>query len=60
VLGLRQEYERDIDILHLASELIVDAVVEPSEVRGQLVARFAAAATKNRHFSDRRHGVPPV
>ena len=60
VLGLRQEYERDIDVLHLASELVVDAVVEPGEVRGQLVARFAAAATKNRHFSDRRHGVPPV
>jgi acetyl-CoA carboxylase carboxyltransferase component len=60
VLGLRQEYERDIDILHLASELVVDAVVEPREVRAQLVARFAAAATKNRHFSDRRHGVPPV
>jgi acetyl-CoA carboxylase carboxyltransferase component len=60
VLGLRQEYERDIDILHLASELVVDAVVEPREVRGQLIARFAAAATKNRHFSDRRHGVPPV
>jgi acetyl-CoA carboxylase carboxyltransferase component len=60
VLGLRQEYESDIDILHLASELVVDAVVEPREVRGQLVARFAAAASKNRHFSDRRHGVPPV
>jgi acetyl-CoA carboxylase carboxyltransferase component len=58
--GLRAEYEIDIDILHLASELVVDAVIEPAEVRSQLVARFAAAATKNRHFSDRRHGVPPV
>jgi acetyl-CoA carboxylase carboxyltransferase component len=58
--GLRAEYEIDIDILHLASELVVDAVIEPAEVRSELVARFAAAATKNRHFSDRRHGVPPV
>jgi acetyl-CoA carboxylase carboxyltransferase component len=57
---LRADYETDIDILHLASELIIDAIVEPAEVRSQLVARFAAAATKSRHFSDRRHGVPPV
>jgi acetyl-CoA carboxylase carboxyltransferase component len=58
--GLRADYEIDIDILHLASELVVDAIVEPAAVRTELVARFAAAATKNRHFSDRRHGVPPV
>jgi acetyl-CoA carboxylase carboxyltransferase component len=58
--GLRADYEVDIDILHLASELVVDAVIEPGEVRAELVARFAAAATKNRHFSDRRHGVPPM
>jgi acetyl-CoA carboxylase carboxyltransferase component len=57
---LRADYEADIDILHLASELIIDAIVEPAEVRSQLVARFAAAATKSRHFSERRHGVPPV
>ena len=57
---LRADYETDIDILHLASELIIDAIVAPAELRSQLVARFAAAATKSRHFSDRRHGVPPV
>ena len=60
VRQLRAEYEADIDILRLASELIIDAIVEPSEVRRELVARFAAAATKDRHFSSRRHGVPPV
>ena len=60
VESLRADYEIDIDILHLASELVVDAVVQPATVRTELIARFAAAATKNRHFSDRRHGVPPV
>ncbi len=60
VTGLRDAYEADIDILHLASELVVDAVVEPAELRDQLIARFAAAAGKDRHFSTRRHGVPPV
>ena len=57
---MRKEYEIDIDILRLASELVVDAIVEPREVRRELVARFAAAATKDRHFSTRRHGIPPV
>jgi acetyl-CoA carboxylase carboxyltransferase component len=57
---LRKEYESDIDILRLASELVVDAIVEPREVRRELIARFAAAATKDRHFSTRRRGVPPV
>ena len=57
---LRTEYELDIDILRLASELIIDGIVEPRDVRRELIARFAAAATKDRHFSSRRHGVPPV
>jgi acetyl-CoA carboxylase carboxyltransferase component len=57
---LRKEYEIDIDILRLASELVIDAIVEPRDVRRELIARFAAAATKDRHFSSRRHGVPPV
>ena len=57
---LRKAYETDIDILRLASELVVDAIVEPRDLRRELIARFAAAATKDRHFSTRRHGVPPV
>ena len=60
VARLRSAYEADIDILRLASELVVDAIVEPAEVRSQLIARFAAAAGKDRHFSTRRHGIPPV
>jgi acetyl-CoA carboxylase carboxyltransferase component len=57
---MRKAYETDIDILRLASELVVDAVVEPGDLRRELIARFAAASTKDRHFSTRRHGVPPV
>ena len=60
VAGLREEYEADIDILRLASDLVIDAIVEPEALRDELVARLAAAATKDRHFSERRHGVPPV
>jgi acetyl-CoA carboxylase carboxyltransferase component len=60
VAGLREEYETDIDILRLASDLVIDAIVEPEDLRSELVARLAAAATKDRRFSERRHGVPPV
>ncbi|WP_255455511.1 carboxyl transferase domain-containing protein [Microlunatus sp. Gsoil 973] len=60
VARLQAEYETDIDILRLASDLIIDGIVEPAEVRRELVARFAAAATKDRTFSTKRHGVPPV
>jgi acetyl-CoA carboxylase carboxyltransferase component len=56
----RDEYERDIDVVRLASELVVDTVIEPDELRGELIARFAAAAGRDRHFSRRRHGVTPV
>lgn len=56
----RDEYAQDIDLLRLASENVVDAVVAPRDLRDQLVRRFAAAAWKDRSFSDRRHGVPPV
>jgi methylmalonyl-CoA decarboxylase subunit alpha len=60
VKAKRAEYEEDIDIVHLASELVVDALVEPHELRDQLIRRFAAAAHKDRSFSRRRHGVTPV
>ena len=56
----RAEYEVDIDIVRLASELVVDAIVEPAGLRDELVRRFAAAAGRDRHFSRRRHGVTPV
>lgn len=57
---LQQEYESDIDILRLASDLVIDAVITPSEVRRELVARFAAASMKDRRSAEKRHGVPPV
>jgi acetyl-CoA carboxylase carboxyltransferase component len=56
----RREYEEDIDLLHLASENVVDAVVQPDDLRAELIIRLDQAATKDREFSRRRHGVPPV
>ena len=60
VTARREEYETDIDVLRLASELVIDTIIEPEELRTELIRRIAAAATKNRDFSRRRHGVTPV
>lgn len=56
----RAEYEADVDLLHLAADLVVDAVVQPEDLRSEVVARLALATGRDRQFSDRRHGVPPV
>jgi acetyl-CoA carboxylase carboxyltransferase component len=56
----RRIYEEDVDLLRLASELVIDAVVDWGDLRGEVVRRLRRAAGKTRHFSDRRHGVPPV
>ena len=53
-------YEEDVDLLRLASELVVDAVVDFPDLRRQIVARLRGARDKDRSFSQRRHGVPPV
>ncbi len=57
---LRREYGEDIDILHLASEMVVDAVVEPRELRAELVRRFEHAQSKRREWPAKRNGVTPV
>ncbi len=56
----RRIYEEDVDILRLASELVIDTIVQPENLRTEIIRRFTLAAGKDRHFSDRRHGVPPV
>jgi acetyl-CoA carboxylase carboxyltransferase component len=57
---LRTEYGRDIDILHLASELVIDAVIEPAQLRGELIRRFAAAQHKQRPWPAKHNPVTPV
>jgi acetyl-CoA carboxylase carboxyltransferase component len=57
---LREEYGRDIDLLHLASELVVDAVVAPEDLRDELARRFALAAEKRRDWPSRRNPITPA
>jgi acetyl-CoA carboxylase carboxyltransferase component len=57
---LRGEYAADIDVLRLAAELVVDAVIQPDELRAELVRRFARAASKHREWPKKRNPVTPV
>jgi acetyl-CoA carboxylase carboxyltransferase component len=60
VAARRAEYEQDVDLERLVSDLVLDAVVEPEDLRDDLVRRLRYAAGRDRSFSNRRHGVPPV
>ncbi|MDX6639824.1 MAG: methylmalonyl-CoA decarboxylase subunit alpha [Solirubrobacteraceae bacterium] len=57
---LRREYAEDIDILHLASELVVDAVVQPEDLRTEVARRFALAEGKARDWPAKRNPITPV
>jgi len=55
-----REYEEDVDLVHLAAELVVDAVVQPEDLRRELSLRLALAVGRVREDFGKRHSVPPV
>jgi acetyl-CoA carboxylase carboxyltransferase component len=57
---LRREYAEDIDILHLASELVIDAVIQPEDLRAEIIRRLALSAGKSRDWPAKRNAVTPV
>jgi methylmalonyl-CoA decarboxylase subunit alpha len=57
---LRREYAEEIDILHLASELVVDAVIQPEDLRTELVRRLELCEGKARDWPAKRNPVTPV
>jgi acetyl-CoA carboxylase carboxyltransferase component len=56
----RRAYEEDVDLLRLAADLVVDAVVPPQDLRREVIARIGLAVGKSRRFTERHNGVPPV
>lgn len=56
----RQEYDQDIDIYRLASEMIIDGIVEPNSLRDELANRLEIYTSKYQVFTERKHGVYPV
>ncbi|MEC5422569.1 acyl-CoA carboxylase subunit beta [Virgibacillus sp. C22-A2] len=56
----QDEYKDNIDIYRLASEMVIDAVVDPDKLRDELSSRFSLYEAKNITFTERKHGVYPV
>lgn len=60
VAARRAEQEADFNLLRMGSDLIVDAVVQPEDLRGELVDRLSAADGWERSTGRRHHVVSPV
>jgi acetyl-CoA carboxylase carboxyltransferase component len=57
---LRTAYRADIDLVKLASDLHIDAVVTGDRLRAELIARFQSASGKRVVGFERRRAVLPV
>jgi acetyl-CoA carboxylase carboxyltransferase component len=60
VQRLRDEYRADVDLVKLASELVVDAIVPMESLRSEITRRFARHADKAEARPLKRHMVPPM
>ncbi|MBU8658551.1 acyl-CoA carboxylase subunit beta [Bacillus pumilus] len=56
----RKEYQEDMNIYELASEMIVDGVIPFDKLRNELCHRFHAYSSKEMTFTRRKHPVYPV
>jgi acetyl-CoA carboxylase carboxyltransferase component len=54
---LREEYREDIDVHRMASEVVIDDIVPPSELREELVNRFAFYEGLEKELPDKKHGT---
>jgi methylmalonyl-CoA decarboxylase subunit alpha len=57
---LRTQYREDIDVVKLAANLHVDAIVPGEDLRDELVRRFAVLESKTEVGYPRRRAVVPV
>ena len=56
----RKEYQEDMNIYELASEMIVDGVIPFDRLRAELCNRLQAYSSKDMTFTRRKHPVYPV
>jgi len=57
---MEARYAEDIDIYHLASELIIDDITPFESLRDELIVRFSIYQTKEARFSECRNPIYPV
>ncbi|MGK2229924.1 MAG: acetyl-CoA carboxylase carboxyltransferase component [Methanobacteriota archaeon] len=54
---LREEYREDIDVHRMASEVVIDEIVPPSELRDELVQRYDFYEGMEKELPDKKHGT---
>ncbi|MFB6079764.1 MAG: acyl-CoA carboxylase subunit beta [Haloferacaceae archaeon] len=54
---LREEYRRGIDVRRAASEVVIDEVVPPSDLRTELAARLAFYESVEKDLPEKKHGT---
>jgi acetyl-CoA carboxylase carboxyltransferase component len=60
VAQLQEEYAQDIDITHLASELVVDAIIDGDQLREELIRRFAYYGERANNWPQKRNQIAPA
>jgi acetyl-CoA carboxylase carboxyltransferase component len=60
IAALRDKYKADIDVMKLASEMIIDAVVPGERLREEISIRVQRAAVKHALRPAKRRSVSPV
>ncbi len=56
----REQYREDIDIYRLAGELVVDVIIDPDELRAELIRRLEATEHRARERAPKRRPITPV
>jgi len=54
---LREEYREGIDVHRMASEVVIDEIVPPSDLRAELAARFDFYEDVQKELPDKKHGT---
>src|SRR5262245_16708340 len=58
VARLRDEYRADVDLMKLAAELVIDAVIPGDQLRSELTARFERGPSRNASSNGPTAGGP--
>ncbi|MFB6142019.1 MAG: carboxyl transferase domain-containing protein, partial [Halorientalis sp.] len=54
---LREQFREDIDVHRMASEVVIDELVPPGDLREELAARFAFYEDVEKSVPDKKHGT---
>jgi len=56
----RREYDDDIDLYKLADDLVIDAVIPPTDLRRQLANRLSLLSDKHELRLPKKHAIAPM